>query len=334
MVAQDDLNNQENIQAVLRQASFTAEKEIYRCYVYGRENLRDLVLRGIYRGQSACIKIYKIGDITGSEIEKEATNFQRFNTANRSVIIKAPELLANHPYDGQFGWFITSYIAGGKIIPLGVNFSTAKQKEEIARCYLDYRFNFPKAWRKKQLREEKGAEVIIKQRIKRWEALAKGRKSDISLAKGSIKRAKDIIGREYGQIKLWWTHGHFCNREIIKTGNLYYLTDFAHVKYYPELYELALVIWSLSLENNMERITAESWIEEIKKWESIYLSIIAPAFDYDKDDFKKILRLNILERSLGAILADIGASDRPPGLKKEMLEKYKVIIDYLISFWL
>ena len=107
-----------------------------------------------------------------------------------------------------------------------------------------------------------------------------------------------------------WCHGHFKAHELFtnKERNKYYLIDFAHTAMYPEGYELAFIAWSDYL------MDSEKWNMPFDKWK---IGIYEWLFDLEKiakvlkiKKYKNLIKVSLVERIIGTILADIVSSDR------------------------
>ena len=122
-----------------------------------------------------------------------------------------------------------------------------------------------------------------------------------------------------------WCHGHFNPAEIFKhpKESIYYLIDFAHAKMCPEGYEFAFIIWSDWIMNADWRMNYSEWKQGIDDWISEFKWV---AKKLNVKRFQSLIRASLVERSFGAILADICASDKA---RQEQIKRIALIYQLL-----
>jgi len=210
------------------------------------------------------------------------------------------------------------------------------ERADFLRLYLEYRQNLKKPTRALTLVENLPADEFHIFRISRWLQLANDKEEE-RLAKGEkpvlvpskfipyYKKACRVIRHEFAKRRMVWCHGHFKPHEIyaLPNQNKFYLTDFAHSKMYPEGYELAFIVWADWIMHADWRLPYKEWRKGIFGW----LKEIEPiGKKLGFKNFKSLIRASLVERCLGAILADICATDRP---KQEKEKRIKLIYELL-----
>ena len=101
----------------------------------------------------------------------------------------------------------------------------------------------------------------------------------------------------------------------------------------PQWYELAFNIWACMQHIRDTDYSFRKWINYVEKWRKHYHQI--PIVKKDKD-FDRKLNINLLERTMGAILVDIGVNDfydKPENKKyfKHLLKLHQQFFDYLVK---
>jgi len=99
----------------------------------------------------------------------------------------------------------------------------------------------------------------------------------------------------------------------------------------PQWYELAFNIWACMQHIRDVNYSFKDLLAYIDKWCQFYHQI--PIVQKDKD-FDRKFNINLLERTMGAILVDIGVNgfyDKPENQKyfKHLLKLHQQFFDYL-----
>ncbi|MDP2685193.1 MAG: hypothetical protein Q8P20_09240 [bacterium] len=213
-----------------------------------------------------------------------------------------------------------------------------KGRRQFLEIFLEYRKNFPlKPTRNLSLAEKLPSYLYQTFRISRWFQLA----NDSEIAreqsgqpkvleqKEFVKRyeqAIEVISSELKNRPMIWCHGHFKPKEIYAEsgGAKYYLTDFAHTKMYPEGYELAFIIWADHFINADWQLDYNDWRSDVVDWLAD-LHLVADQLAIK--NFNQLMRVSLVERILGTILADITASARDFQEKKKRLHLMYLLLD-------
>ncbi len=306
---------------IAKDNDFTIKKEIYRGTYYTKDNLRNIIYLGLYKSKKAILKYYNDPRITDEPI-----SLSSFLKNNKSKILTAPKIYKKRIISANQGWFIAEEIPEGF-----KNYDTPmddKNREEFLRVYLEYRKYFPEFATRKLLHIEKlSPNNFHIFRINRWLELAQKKEAERLMNKKKLflsneflaiyEKVVKLISEEFGNRKMVWCHGHFKPHEIFtnEKRNKFYLIDFAHSAMFPEGYELAFIIWSDYLMNSKDwNIPYNKWKQGVKNWLD-NLEGIARRLKINNP--KNLLRVSLIERVIGTVLADIVSSDRPDAEKKK-----------------
>lgn len=297
------------------QTGFQRNEELYSGTYYDRDNLRNLILGGTYQGQPAVLKLYD-----DPRLCYEPRGLQAFHEHNRSQILTAPKLYASHMLSPKKGWLIMERLPdGGEWCPRPMSL---EQRETFLRLFLEYRQSFPtQAPFTLTFGERLSAGEFHSQRIARWVQLTNDREEASLLAGEPVvleaatfvpdyERALVAIRRQFSGRPMIWCHGHFKHREvyILDGGKRAYLIDFAHVKMYPIGYELAFMAWADWIMTDTWKLDQTAWQQGIRSWIETLVPI-ALRLGYERPE--DLVRVSLLERVIGSVLADVTGSDRP-----------------------
>ncbi|MDD3285049.1 MAG: hypothetical protein PHG95_00185 [Patescibacteria group bacterium] len=307
-----DIN--QGVRKAAAETGFKIGKEIYRGTYYTEGNLRNIIYDGFYKNKPAVLKFYDDPRITD-----EAASLKEFLKNNKSVILTAPKLYRSKVLSAHSGWMIVEKIPDSYHkyeIPLD-----KIEREEFLKIFLEYRKNFSlKPGRKLFLTEKLSSDNFYIFRISRWLELAQNKEAD-RLMNGKrnlldedflkmLAPALSKIREECKNIKMIWCHGHFKPSEIFtdRARTKYYLTDFAHTAMFPEGYELAFMIWSdYLMADDKWKMPYRHWKKGLDAW---IMDVEKIAKELGFNNYKRLIRVSLIERVLGTILADITASDR------------------------
>ena len=315
---------------VAKSTGFILGKEIHRGSYYSSNRIHNVIFEGKYKNKPAILKIYDDPRLTNEPINQIS-----FNKINTSKLLVAPKVYRYKIESPQKGWLIME-----KLPSTGSFFNQPiKDKKEFANLYLEYRLNFPKTpTRTLTLVENLKADEFHIFRISRWfelatvkeaESVLRGRKPLLNPKEfmPRFEKGLNIIRKEFSKREMIWCHGHFKPHELFKISDkdLYYLTDFAHSKMYPEGYEFGFIIWADWLMSADWNLPYKKWKTGIDEW----IKELKPIAKKIKiKNFNKLIRASLIERILGSILADVCASDRPKVEKEKRVRLlYKLFDD-------
>ena len=295
---------------------------------YETGTLRNVIYSGTYHNKPAVLKVYRDRRVTHEPIALAA-----FHDVNTSSIVRAPQLYASEMYSPHEGWLIMEHLPeGGAFFPAPAG---EEEKKEIIEVFVEYRTHFPYEPKVPlSLAEHLPAHLFHRFRIDRWlsyaneQEAARGMRGEELLfdpkeLSGRLARALPLIDHIFEKRAMIWCHGHVKAHEIYKTNQgQYYLLDFAHTHRYPEGYELAFLAWADWLMAGDCALPYDAWRGRIDAWMPL-LHDAAKRTGLKNAD--TLLPASLLERTIGTILADVGATDTP-------VEELKHRLAYLYRF--
>lgn len=288
--------------------SFIRGKVLYSAYsLYGRDNVRVLILEGMLGKTQVVLKIYN--DYCFSD---EPLALGVFNKQNISKILKAPQLYDFGIISPCCGWMIMEKLpenARSFERPL-----VGEARKEFLEVYLEYKKVFPqKAHRKLTIVEQLPADEFYFFQMQEYLNLAQ-----VVLNRGEmpffnfsafiffylkvLKRIRVV----FSQRSMIWGHGNFKSSKIFKNEKgMYFLIDFGHCQMYPEGDDLAHIVWKdwVVLVGRMEK---KLWIEGVFKW----IEILRPiAEELGIVGFEELIKASLLVKIIRTILVNIISSD-------------------------
>jgi len=302
---------------------FKIHKKIYEAFYYSF-NQRNVIYSGLYKNRPAVLKIYDDPRMTD-----ESISLKNFNKVNKSKILKSPALYKYKIISPNKGWLIMEKLPdGGSFLKSPLN---CHERKDFLNAYLEYKKNFPKKpSRNLSLVEKMPANKFHIFRINRWLELATvkefQRKKPILEIKEFFPRfakAIELIDKEFANRKMEWLHGHFKPKEIYRAGDVYYLTDFAHSKMYPEGYEFSFMVWADYFMTGNWKLNYKDWKKGIDDWIE---DLRAVADKLKIKDYDSLIEAALTERAIGTILADICASDKP---RTENVKRIKLLYNLI-----
>lgn len=313
---------------------FKMEEKIYQANYYETGRLRNVILSGTFQGKPAVLKAYD-----DPRMSDEPESLRRFHQVNQSSQLTAPELYKYEVISPKKGWFIMERLpdsARSFQSPLDPG-----GRQKFLEAYLEYRRNFPYTPNRELiLRERLSASEYHVHRINAWLRLADeklqedrlaGKESALDLEEllPRYHRGVEAIRKSFQKRKMIWCHGHFKPNEVFQVPgeDKMYVIDFGHTKMYPEGQELAFIIWA-------DHIMEADWNQDYSEWRKGVFSWIEDlkpvAEELGIKDFDDFFPYCLLERVMGAILADVCASDRPLEEKEKRLSLLYQLFDELI----
>lgn len=317
---------------VVQENQFNIKREIRRSFYYATGQMKSLIYGGVWQGQNAVLKLYNDPRLTNDPVAQNA-----FNEKNKSKILLAPRVLKYEVVSPQKGWLIMEKISGERMLQSPL---PPEKRANFLKLYLEYRNNFPaKPTRPLLLSESLSAAEFNHYRIARWLQLANDKEAEFVL-KGEkpvldvkkfmplFEKSIGIIRKEFAKRKMVWCHGLFAPYKIMKKGGRYYLFDFGHTKLYPEGYELAFIIWADWIIGADRQLPYKEWKKGIFDWLKEMEKITKVL---KIKNFKSLIRANLTERCLGAVLADISATDRPRKEKEKRITLLYKLLEELLG---
>lgn len=319
---------------VAAKRGFKVDQVIYQGEYYSVGHVRNIILSGIFRDKPAVLKVYD-----DPRLSDEPVSLKRFNESNKSILLIAPELYDYEMASPKKGWLIMEKLPeSGSFFESPLN---AEDRKLFIKAFMEYRRNFPyEPTRELCLAENLPAHEFHILRIGRWLNLANDKEEEVVQNGGrrtldpaefipKYTKGLDMIRSAFQGRKMIWCHGHVKPKEIYRPDNqgAMYLTDFAHTKMYPEGYELAFVIWADYLMAADWRLNYSEWREGIYFWIKDFRPI---AEELDIRNYDSFIKVCLIERILGSILADIYASDKTEEEKRARTSLLMKLLDELM----
>jgi hypothetical protein len=223
--------------------------------------------------------------------------------------VRAPKVI-KVAWDKNPFYFIYEFVSGGRMFPRSMPQGRDAKEDPLTtpaekRYAVDFYDEYRRAWaglEKIPACPAESSAEFTKARINRWEAAAA--KTGF-LNQATLDRCKHVVQEillpAMAGLPMQFQHGHFNNESVIVQGAPICLVDFDHCRYYPHGYDLAGMVWNLCWHNCWQMgISARIWMKEMEEWET--------AIGQQIPDALPSFRINMLERAVGSILADVGAN--------------------------
>ncbi|MBI5037510.1 MAG: hypothetical protein HZC01_02300 [Candidatus Kerfeldbacteria bacterium] len=322
-------------QQIAQERGFHIRKKIYEAWEPGRPIPRNIIYLGTWQDKPAAFKIYD-----ERRLSDEPLALQAWLQHSTSTQLIAPALYDFAIASPHAGWLIMEELptpGGFFASPLSV-----EARERFLQLYQWYRVEFPKQpTRQLSLAEKLPAAEYHQYRIYRWfeqavhaEEARRLRHQPTLLSETEFpllfRRAMAIIGKLFAGRAMVWSHGHFKPKELYhdETRDRYYLTDFAHVKMYPEGYELGFMVWADYLMSGDWRLPYAEWALPVRSWRR---RLVRVAIGLGLREPAELIRGSLIERSLGTILADIVAREQPIEQQKKHLALLMQLLTELVT---
>lgn len=312
------------------QTGFICERLLFTSYLYEKEKIGSQIYYGTHSGKSAVLKIQFLNpDIDEVEI------MMRFKEQNKSNLIRLPEVYTGRQWneaDG-YGYITQEYIDAPHIFEMP--FATHQQMSLYSLFYQNYRAQaLTRPWIL-PTEIEGNTLAFVLDRIQKWRKISqqKGRLTKDAY-KAYFDRFEELAKKHLKDIEMVFCHGHLTARDIYALPDgTFVLMSNLFWSYRPEWYDLAFNIWSCLLHIRDTNYTFEQLIEYVNKWLDVYRQI--PIVQEDKDFDQKITIL-LLERTMGAILMDLGVGDFYGEEKNKvyfehLLKLHQQFFDYLTA---
>lgn len=296
--------------------------------------VRSVVIAGEYEGKPAVIKAYN-----DPRPSNQPKNLAVFNTHNRSSILHAPKLFASETESETAGWMIMQRVPEKASI-LSEGQLSAAQRKELLSVYCEYRTHFPTdaSAEEKVVLLGRYAEYRLESpdtpidaaeyhaiRFKKWRTLAETQDQQHEQSEGELlltgevaavcDTAEQYVASVFAGKEMILCHGHIKSNEIHKVSDSeYWITDFGHVDYKPQGYELVFMIWADVLMHSSFETSAEV-MEAIEHWITDFYDVVGDATGENLEG--GVLEAALAERLIGTIYADIIANATMPIEQKQ-----------------
>ncbi len=314
---------------IARKNNFIIDKLIYQAYSISKGDWRNVIFSGRYKNEDAVLKVYDEERIT-----QEPLWLKYYNNINTSKLLLVPRLYKYKIYSSTRGWLIMEKLPVNSFLKSPLN---SVQRKKFLDLFLIYRKILPvKAKRILNLVERLPAGDYHIYRTAKWLKMANDKQAatDIKILKPEqiiprYLKAKEILARTFKNRKMVFCHGHFKPKEIAQVNGKYYLTDFAHMKLYPEGYELAFMVWADYLLPGNWRLNYKQWRKGIDNWLKD-LSKIAKVLKIKNYD--SLISASLIERIMGTILADVASTSKSRSEKIKRISLLYNLFDDLVKY--
>lgn len=315
--------------------NFTIDKLLYEATHRQTEQTRNVIYDGRLAGKPAVLKVYN-----DRRVSREPEMQKLYREQYATDTLTAPEVFAHAIVSPHRGWLIMERLPyEGHFFKSPI---TAEERKKILDLFIAYRTHFPRQAPQTMMPfEELPAPLFTRIRIDRWFIMANDAEAEL-IFKGEkpLLHSTDFLPRFEKSLALLekanqdrpmiWCHGHFKPKELFyhPKENKYYLTDFGHMHLYPEGYELGFMIWADWLMAADWRLPYAQWRQGIDAWLND-LEPIAQSVGFQ--NHHGIVTTSLIERCLGALLADVVATDKSREEKEVMITLLYRLMDELIG---
>ena len=313
---------------MLKETGFRPEKEIFRGVIYEKNKVGSLIYRGEYKKKPAVLKLQGLKP----EID-EVEMINGFIKQNKSLSIRVPKLYFYKKWnkDKGYGFLISEYIEAPKIFEMP--FAAEEEMKEFGRFYQEYRtLALTNPWLEPTAKNS--LEFTLK-RVENWRKISEHKKKLKKEDYIPFLEKFDYLAKEhFPSIPLIFCHRHITANDIYKMPDgSFVLFSNLFWGYCPQWYELTFNVWACMQHIRDTNYSFRKWINYVEKWRQFYHQI--PIVKKDKD-FDRKLNINLLERTMGAILVDIGVNDfydKPENKKyfKHLLKLHQQFFEYLVE---
>lgn len=286
---------------VTAETGFVAEKEIFRGTIYDKNKVGSLIYKGTLKGRSAVLKLQGLKP----EIDEDEI-VRRFTDQNQSKLVRVPVLYVHKPWTEErgYGYLITEYLDAPNIFEMP--FATQEQMHDFARFYQEYRASaLTSPWIEQETTDSL---AFTMRKTKHWREISESKKR---LAPADyapyLVRYHQLAKKHFPAIPMTFCHAHLTADDIYRMpdGSFVVLSNL-YWAYRPQWYDLAFNVWDCLLHIRDPHYTFEEMIRYVNDWLATYRTI--PIVQKDKN-FDRAITMLLLERTMGAILVDLGAND-------------------------
>lgn len=300
---QDDFSQREAdvLAQVIAETGFVTEKEIFRGMIYDKNKVGSLIYKGTLDSKPAVLKLQGLKP----EID-EGEIVRHFTDQNQSKIVRVPVLYAHKPWTEErgYGYLITEYLDAPKIFEMP--FANKEQMTDFAHFYQEYRASaLTRSWIEP---ETKDSLAFTVHRVDHWRKISEHKKRlTLEDYASYLVRYYPVAVKHLPSIPMVFCHGHLTANDIYHLkNNSYVVLSNLYWSYRPQWYDLAFNIWNCLMHIRNISYTFEQLLQYVEEWLTTCRAI--PVVRQDKDFERKITVL-LLERTMGAILVDLGAND-------------------------
>lgn len=326
--SQKDFSRREKevLAEITKKSGFVVDEEIYRGVIYERTKVGSLIYRGRWRKKPAVLKIQGLKP----EVD-EGRMIRLLNAQNQSRIVRAPRLYAHQPWSAKrgYGYLIIEYIDAPKIFKMP--FAAPEQMNEFARFYQEYRTSvLTSPWLEP---EDSDSLSFTVRRIEHWREISESKKRlRLQDYAPCLMRYYPIAVEHLPSIPMTFCHGHLSAEDVFRLpdGSLVILSNLFW-SYRPQYYDLAFNIWACLQHIRDTNYSFAEMLRYVNDWLAAYRRIPVVRSD---GDFERKITVLLAERTVGAILVDLGVNDwyDKQGNKKyfhHLLDLHQRLFDHL-----
>jgi hypothetical protein len=304
----------------------TVEKTDTR-YFYEKGTIKFVVFTGTWEGKPAVLKLHLLAPASD-----EGGAILAFSKQSKSATVRAPHVLDYAPWESAkgYGYAVMEQITTPSIFT--PPFATPEQMAKFTAFYQEYRSRaITKPWLQDTQREDSLS--FTKRRMEEWRqrSVAKGRLRPTDYV-SRLKRFYQIADRLFPEVPMVFSNGHLTPKDVrVMPDNTFVITENSFWTYRPQWYDASFVIWSCLLGIRQNEYGFESLKQYVEDWIQAFQKLPVAQTD---PWFDKHLRLILLERTMGAILVDLGAHDSwddPANAQyfQHLLDLHLQLFDYL-----
>lgn len=287
--------------AVTQKTGFQVEKEIARGTIYSRTKVGSILYSGTYQGSPAVLKLQSLQPETD-----EATLIEQFAAQNTSQLVRGPKIFVHEPWQAArcYGFMIMEHLTAPRIFKMP--FASEEEMHMFARFYQEYRTQaVTQPWMQVLTNDTLAFSV---HRVDNW------RKISESVGRLSLQDYAPYLMRFYPlavwhmpSIPMVFSHGHLTANDIyVEENGTFVLLSNIYWSHRPQWYDLAFNVWACWQAIRDPAYTFAQLVEYTEQWLDTYKAM--PVVQTD-DDFDRKITIMLLERTMGAILTDLGAND-------------------------
>lgn len=285
---------------------------------------RSAVVFGTFEGKPAVLYLWS--DLRVMNVHAQAL----FNELNRSTRIRAPQVYRLEAKNAHQGSMVMERITG-YTVPFDHPKLSHEERRTFFGVFTEFLEMFSAINPEKlfiQPAERNPAPELIRTRVTAWTKIAE--------TAGWLPREEpelyadlpEVLNRIVGVLAdepLVLMHNHLFPRQLWQTPDGAFIVTSFDAAYRPRVYEFTKHPWQIVLdwgydwEKKESRMTPNEAIQECRAWESLALEQgIEPSR----------FAAGMLERCLGAFLADLGGTHRDEPVRKHELSLFKAIMEY------
>lgn len=294
----------EIVREIADRTGFVVQDEIFRGQIYDASRVRTLIVKGVWQGKGAVLKIQGLKP----EFE-EADHIRHFTQQNRSALIRAVDVYVHDPWQNErgYGFMIAEHIDGSPLFQMpGVY---PQQMQEWVRVYQDYieHARPSHAWIPCAF---ENFTDFARRRITAWERIARvNNRIDTSVWEPLVSEYLSLVSQYGAGVPLEFGHGHFSAHDVVRVrGGQYVLFSQMFWGWKPRYHEIAFMLWACIMHMNTEEWNADRARAYVTDWDRVLLPIF-----HNSAQQRNIFALLMMERMVGTLLADLSANEQFAG---------------------